>query len=154
MINVGIDIYKNATAQKLTSQVVDDFSSKLDLHSGLETVESIDANHREMARCRSTDDPRYRAIAGVLRQFVRKEHLRKKLAAVKPVRESHRKDFKEHDGILTSIVPVSKPFLVPFSRDYSFIGREDILAMIGVTTKQSSAPRHRRQALVGLGGVG
>lgn len=66
---------------------MDDFSSKLDLPSGLETVESIDANHMEMARCRSRDDARYRAIAGVLRQFVRKEHLKTKLAAKEPVRK-------------------------------------------------------------------
>lgn len=49
---------------------------------------------------------------------------------------------------------VSKPFLVPFSRDDFFIGREDILATISVTNKQALAPRHRRAALVGLGGVG
>lgn len=55
---------------------------------------------------------------------------------------------------MLTMAPVSKPFLVPFSRDYSFIGREDILAMIGVTDKQISTRRHRRAALVGLGGVG
>jgi len=51
--------------------VVDDFSSKLDLPRSLETVESIDANHMEMANCSSRHDPRYRAIVGVLKQFVR-----------------------------------------------------------------------------------
>ena len=133
---------------------MDDFSSKLDLHGGLEIVESIDANHMEMARCRSKDDPRYQAIAGVLRQFLRKQHLRKKPADGERVCKLYQKAFSEYDGILMSIVLVSKPCLVPFSRDYSFIGREDILAMISITERQGSAPRHRRQALVGLGGVG
>jgi hypothetical protein len=61
---------------------VDDFSSKLDLPSALETVESIDANHMQMARCSSKDDPRYRAIVGVLRQFVRKGLLKKQTTLV------------------------------------------------------------------------
>jgi len=49
---------------------VDDFSSKLDLPRSLETVESIDANHMQMARCGDREDPRYRAIVGVLQQFI------------------------------------------------------------------------------------
>lgn len=52
-------------------KVVDDFSSKLDLPERLETVESIDANHMQMARCRSRTDPQYRAISKVLTQFMR-----------------------------------------------------------------------------------
>jgi hypothetical protein len=55
---------------------VNDFSSKLDL-STLETIESIDANHIQMAKCRSKEDARYRAILGVLKQFIRKEALAK-----------------------------------------------------------------------------
>lgn len=50
--------------------MVDDFSSKLDLPRAIETVESIDANHMQMARCRSRDDAQYRAIVGVLKKFV------------------------------------------------------------------------------------
>ena len=53
--------------------MVDDFSSKLDLPQALETVESIDANHMQMARCSSRDDQGYRAISGVLKAFVRQE---------------------------------------------------------------------------------
>jgi hypothetical protein len=49
--------------------VVDDFSSKLELP--LETVESIDANHMQMARYSSRDDQGYRAISGVLKAIVR-----------------------------------------------------------------------------------
>ena len=50
--------------------MVDDFSSKLDLP--VETVESIDANHMQMARYSSRDDQGYRAISGILKAFVRK----------------------------------------------------------------------------------
>jgi hypothetical protein len=52
-------------------QVVDDFSSKLDLPRAIETVESVDADHMQMARCRSRDDAQYRAVMGVLKRFVR-----------------------------------------------------------------------------------
>jgi hypothetical protein len=52
---------------------VDDFSSKLDLPRTFETVESIDANHMQMARYNSKDDQGYRAISAILRSFVRQE---------------------------------------------------------------------------------
>lgn len=53
--------------------MVDDFSSKLDLPRALETVESIDANHMQMARFSSKDNQGYRAISGVLKAFVKRE---------------------------------------------------------------------------------
>lgn len=58
-------------AKQTFKQVVNDFSSKLDLPRSLETIESLDANHMEMARCKSKSDPQYRAISGVLKGFVR-----------------------------------------------------------------------------------
>ena len=68
-----MDLPQRTLAVLLTKhrQVVDDFSSKLDLPRPLEVVESIDANHRQMARCSDRADPQYRAIAGVLQQFMR-----------------------------------------------------------------------------------
>jgi hypothetical protein len=50
---------------------VDNFSSKLDLAREQETVETIDVNHMDMARCSSRDDACYRQICGVLKQFIR-----------------------------------------------------------------------------------
>jgi len=50
---------------------VDDFSSKLGLPRPLETVESIDADHMQMATCSNRTDPQYRAIVGVLKLFIR-----------------------------------------------------------------------------------
>jgi hypothetical protein len=57
--------------------VVDDFSSKLDLSRQYERVGSIDANHMQMARCRSREDAQYRVIRGVLRQFLGSEEFSK-----------------------------------------------------------------------------
>ena len=50
-------------------KVVDDFSSKVDLPRTYETVESVDADHRQMVRCTDKSDSRYHAIFGVLRKF-------------------------------------------------------------------------------------
>ncbi|KAF2027559.1 HET-domain-containing protein [Setomelanomma holmii] len=43
-------------------------------------------------------------------------------------------------------------FMVPFSRDDLFVGREDIVAKI--SERRAAAPTHTSMALVGLGGVG
>lgn len=67
---------------------MDDFSSKLDLPKTLETVESINANHKEMARYRSKEDEGYRAISGILKAFVRQELESQRLPAVHAVAES------------------------------------------------------------------
>lgn len=66
------DPHQPGYALMMTPQVVDDFSSKLDLPSTLETVETIEADHREMARYSSREEEGYRAILGVLRDFVRR----------------------------------------------------------------------------------
>ena len=52
-------------------QVVDDFSSKLGLPNTLETPESIDANHMQMARCTDRSDESYRSIVGVILQSLK-----------------------------------------------------------------------------------
>ncbi|KAF2468687.1 WD40 repeat-like protein [Lindgomyces ingoldianus] len=67
-------------SRTLQVQVVDDFSSKLDLPRSLETVESIDANHMQMARYNSKDDQGYRAVCGVLRSFILQELESKQIA--------------------------------------------------------------------------
>ena len=51
-------------------KVVDDFSSKVDLPSAQETVETIDANHTQMTKYNSKDDSAYRAVSGVLKAFI------------------------------------------------------------------------------------
>jgi hypothetical protein len=44
------------------------------MDSSIETVESIDANHMQMARCNDRSDPSYRAIHGVLDKFLSGMH--------------------------------------------------------------------------------
>lgn len=53
----------------LHNKVVDDDSSRLGI-TGIETIETIDADHRQMVRCSSRSDPQYRAVLGVLKQFL------------------------------------------------------------------------------------
>lgn len=55
------------------SQVVDDFSSKLDLPLNIQTVESVDADHRQMTKFASSEDAGYRAIVSVLKKFIRSD---------------------------------------------------------------------------------
>ncbi|KFZ14930.1 hypothetical protein V502_05841 [Pseudogymnoascus sp. VKM F-4520 (FW-2644)] len=122
----------------LDSKVVDNFSSKLDLAREQETVETIDANHMEMARCSSRDDACYRQICGVLKQFIRTG-----LSS----RETNSADNKDKSSL-------AKLFIVPFSRDEHFVGREDILHQLDLGGQQEALKKHGRHALVGLGGVG
>ena len=48
----------------------------------------------------------------------------------------------------------AKPFMVPFSKDDYFISRKEILGELDLGDQQSVVIKHRRDALVGLGGVG
>ncbi|OAF59451.2 hypothetical protein VC83_03958 [Pseudogymnoascus destructans] len=125
----------------LDSKVVDNFSSKLDLAREQETVETIDANHMEMARCSSRDDAHYRQICGVLKQFIRTGLLSRETNSA----ESNDRSFRP---------ALAKPFIVPFSQNEHFVGREDILDQLDLGGQQQAPKKHRRHALVGLGGVG
>ena len=49
---------------------------------------------------------------------------------------------------------LAKLFIIPFSQDDHFIGREEILGELGLGGQQAAPIKHRRDALVGLGGVG
>jgi hypothetical protein len=135
---------------------VDDFSSKLDLPRTLETVESIDANHMEMARCHDRADPRYRAILGVLKQF---------MGSDVSGADSRPRDMPSmsHLETLTTAtqVPVasgerSRPLSVlPFGRNKDFVGRQSQLSqLITILHTDNTEEDCQRAALVGLGGVG
>ena len=49
---------------------------------------------------------------------------------------------------------LAKLFIVPFSQDDHFIGREELLGELDLGGQQAAPIKHRRDALVGLGGVG
>ncbi|KAI0380177.1 hypothetical protein F5Y04DRAFT_257611 [Hypomontagnella monticulosa] len=55
----------------LHGRVVEPFSARLDFRKEIETVESIDADHRDMARFSQTSDEGYTAVEGVLSSFIR-----------------------------------------------------------------------------------
>jgi hypothetical protein len=50
-------------------EVVDDWSSRFDDHP-MQTVEVIDASHRDMARFRSEQDPGFRQVIAALRNYI------------------------------------------------------------------------------------
>ncbi|USP73041.1 hypothetical protein yc1106_00315 [Curvularia clavata] len=147
----GIKIHSFQEARGVTGvrglegkfQVVDDYSSKLDLPRDVEIVESIDANHMQMARCSSRDDQVYRVISGVLKAFVEQELKNQEmpLTLTKSATEG-----------MKSSASSDTLFIMPFSRDESFIGRED--SIVQIDDRRAAASTHTRIALVGLGGVG
>ena len=53
----------------LSSKVVEDYSSKME--SSYETVQTIDANHMEMAGYGNRDDDGYNKVHGALREFLK-----------------------------------------------------------------------------------
>ncbi|KAK6079549.1 hypothetical protein SCUP234_05718 [Seiridium cupressi] len=137
----------------LSGKVVDGFSSKLGLPT--ETVETIDANHMQMARCTDRGDEQYRSIFGVLRQFVRNELVGLGVAT------EHRAAQNTHnsvaEGTATSAMDAdshanSPVYQIPLSRNRKFVGRSEILETI--RSRLFGTKTERKLAVVGLGGVG
>ncbi|KAH6996005.1 hypothetical protein BKA56DRAFT_144505 [Ilyonectria sp. MPI-CAGE-AT-0026] len=131
------------------SKIVGDFSSKLDFPPDLETVETIDSDHRQMVKCVDKNDARYRAVLGVLRHFMRQssEHpvptetspgdtAQRKLVAAKPDHGSN----------------VQTCFYVPFPRNKRFVGRAETLKQL--QEKLFTESEFPTVALLGLGGIG
>jgi tetratricopeptide (TPR) repeat protein len=137
-------------------QVVDDFSSKLDLPRALETVESIDANHMEMARCRNRADPRYRAILGVLKQFMSSQVSDAGIRPQDIPSISHLETLTTATQVPVTSAKRSRPLRVlPFGRNKDFVGRQSKLSqLIKILHTEDTEEDCQRVALVGLGGVG
>ena len=125
-------------------KVVEDYSSKLDYP--LEVVESLDANHMQMARFHGPTDPNYQKVSRTLVNYVARTQA--------PI--------SSPDGGLAGLIVESNDFRlekstkyifdVPFSRNVDFTGREDVVAK--AESALAPGPSHLRVALVGLGGVG
>ncbi|KAL2141563.1 hypothetical protein VTI28DRAFT_2213 [Corynascus sepedonium] len=140
----------------LHNKVVDDFSSKLDLPRSLETVESIDANHMQMARCTDRADPQYRAIVGVLQRFIRRMALGGTKLQEEPSTTSKVKArMVETPGGSSRVLAKNHAALpchyIPLPENRRFVGRNMALD----TLKSSLFVRKewRKSAIVGLGGV-
>ncbi|KAI9706228.1 MAG: hypothetical protein M1812_008242, partial [Candelaria pacifica] len=134
----------------LHEKVVDNFSSKLDVPR-LETVESIDANHMQIARCKDQSDESYRAIVGVLKQFLKRDCLSADLPNRSDTRiqkEEISRTKKEIESPRTTTFHHSIPFL----RNRRFIGRTKKLKEL--EEKLIVSNDCQKLALVGLGGVG
>jgi tetratricopeptide (TPR) repeat protein len=135
---------------------VDDFSSKLDLPRTLETVETIDANHMEMARCHDRADPRYRAILGVLKQFMGSDVLGADSRPQDMPSRSHLETLTTAAQVPVTSGERSRPLSVlPFGRNNDFVGRQSQLSqLITILHSDNTEEDCQRAALVGLGGVG
>ncbi|KAI1484295.1 TPR-like protein [Daldinia eschscholtzii] len=113
----------------LGGKVVDDFSSKVGLPEVLEVVETIDADHRQMARCSSRTDQQYDSISGVVRLFL-------------------------SGGLKRSvpqIVPSNSFYHIPHLRNELFAGRNKVLIEL---ESLFFVKKCRKLAILGLGGVG
>ncbi|KAI0517818.1 TPR-like protein [Xylaria bambusicola] len=139
----------------LDGKVVDDYSSKIGSPI-FETVESIDANHMEIARCTSRTDPRYEAIIGVIKQFMRSgissdHNVRlQELPATQVERQGH---LALGEAALVQNTHSHRPcHYLPFLKNRRFTGRRTILDTLEMklfTQKESQV-----LTIVGLGGVG
>ncbi|CAH0003652.1 unnamed protein product [Clonostachys byssicola] len=150
----------------ISHKIVDDFSSKMDLHRGLETVQSMDADHRQIAKCINKEDPRYRALLGVLKQLAIEEIdcLNGEGASYNEPNNStaigkHPTDYTDGSANVQPMVlkagpkPTLNPiYYLPFTANKKFTGRESVLQAI--QGKLFSDPPCQRIALDGLGGVG
>ncbi|KAI1746899.1 hypothetical protein F4782DRAFT_522988 [Xylaria castorea] len=152
----------------LHGKVVDDYSSKVGLPPAFETVESIDTNHMQIARCRNKTDPQYRDVVGVLKQFIRSGKLSShNVQAQESTSAAHidseRGSSLGETGVVTSTRSVDQShrfsqagrhcyYYIPLSRNRRFTGRDNIL---GELKEKLFIDRNcQKLAVVGLGGVG
>ncbi|KAK4160531.1 hypothetical protein QBC43DRAFT_113210 [Cladorrhinum sp. PSN259] len=142
----------------LHNKVVDDFSSKLDLPRTLETVESIDANHMQMARCHDRADQQYRVILGVLQQFIKcmvpdgnGTGLREMPSREPGVETGVEETGGEIDRALTNRAALPCHY-IPLPENQRFVGRDKTLDTL--KTKLFESKESQKVAIVGLGGVG
>ncbi|KAI0537281.1 hypothetical protein GGR58DRAFT_527494 [Xylaria digitata] len=141
----------------LDGKVVDDYSSKIGLPPSSETVESIDANHTQIAKCRNKTDPQYRAIVGVLKQFIRSGKLSgddiraQECVPATQIEPQGISPQGETRAGRSNSFHQSRHYL-SFSKNKRFTGRDAILN----TLKDKLFTREEAQklAVVGLGGVG
>ncbi|RYP57635.1 hypothetical protein DL769_009356 [Monosporascus sp. CRB-8-3] len=143
-----------------TLKVVDNFSSKIGLPRPMETVESIDANHMDIARCGSKTDVQYRAILGVLKQFIliqlpydRESGVQKSaLATASGTRVIGQVRAAQDEAEMSQSNCVSKPhYYIPLPKNRRFTGRNTILETLKTKLFIQNC---QKLAVVGLGGVG
>ncbi|KAI1740902.1 hypothetical protein F4680DRAFT_418071 [Xylaria scruposa] len=146
----------------LHGKVVDDYSSKVGLPPAFETVESIDANHMQIARCRNKADPQYRDVVGVLKHFIRsgKLSVQEDYTSATHIK-SDKGSSQGESGVAISTQSAdrshhnsqaSRHYYIPLSRNRRFTGRDSILGEL--KDKLFIGKECQKLAVVGLGGVG
>ncbi|MCJ1381674.1 hypothetical protein MMC17_004785 [Xylographa soralifera] len=152
-----IQIHSFQEAQGITGmkglheKVVDDFSSKIGLPGVLETPESIDANHMQMVKCKDRSDESYRAIAGVLKQFLKKRSTRSELSIRSATQIPQEGTLSARQETDTSCATTSY-YSIPFPPNRWFVGRTKKLKEL--EEKLVTHDDCQKVALVGLGGIG
>ncbi|KAH7153371.1 hypothetical protein EDB81DRAFT_687534 [Dactylonectria macrodidyma] len=142
----------------LQGKVVDDHSSRLGLPRAIETVESIDADHGQMTKFARKEDPGYRAIFGVVKQFIRSHSQIEvsgsaSLFSTTPVVGQQIEDVTAQFKTVTVAQESSEAFFnVPFGLNPRFVGRATLLQRLQVSFFASQG--YQKVALVGLGGIG
>ncbi|KAG7423240.1 Nephrocystin-3 [Fusarium oxysporum f. sp. raphani] len=111
-------------------------SALLQLPDSMEEKIPLDSDHSMIVKFDNKNNRGYTSARDKLRQF---EQDAPGVVAARFLRAQNR----------------PKPsIMIPFARDSSFVGREDIIAKIIEKHEQAVADHHSRVALVGLGGVG
>ncbi|RYP81323.1 hypothetical protein DL769_002052 [Monosporascus sp. CRB-8-3] len=140
----------------LHEKVVSDFSSKVGLPEQLETVERIDANHMQMARCSDKTDQQYRVISKVLTQFIRTELPHGDEAGALGLTPAARMetDRAAASGNTRALLSnrASRPYYIPLPRNGHFTGRDAILDRL--QERLFIRKECQKLAVFGLGGVG
>ncbi|KAL8742599.1 MAG: hypothetical protein Q9190_004939 [Brigantiaea leucoxantha] len=145
----------------LDEKVVSDFSSKIGLPN-VETVESIDANHTQMARCKERSNESYRFIVGVLKHFLKNTNLNtaSPLGPVTQIQRDAISSAKDLVGALFPAPPLPPSYQLglnlgdaPQIVEQLFVGREDELAHLYRWLSPSSEEQNV-VAISGLGGMG
>ncbi|KAI1647572.1 uncharacterized protein F4817DRAFT_103194 [Daldinia loculata] len=117
----------------LEGKVVNDDSSKVDLPETLEVVETLDADHMQMARCSNRADQQYDSISGVIQLFIAGGLQRSVPQSI-------------HQDIASKSL-----YHIPHLRNELFGGRDQILEEI---ENHFFVKKRRKLAVLGLGGVG
>lgn len=138
-----------------SAKVVDDFSSKLD--SPLEVVETIDANHMQMARFTGVEDPGYRKVSSVIATFV--VHLqRDREAETSTATVSHENLSAEPTPpveLLHDSQAQKRYFRVPYISNHHFIGRVKELEWLRTNLEDLAVEGEQQRLVVwGPGGAG
>ncbi|RYP60002.1 hypothetical protein DL771_010654 [Monosporascus sp. 5C6A] len=127
--------------------------SDIRIHSFQEArgISGIKGLHNKMARCSDRADPQYRAIVGVLKQFIHSGALdgNRTIPQELPLRATH--ETRTAAAAAADCAPLPG-YYIPFPKNTRFVGRDSTLDVL----KEMLFIRRECQkvALVGLGGIG